>query len=47
MAAMVRLATTDAERDAIYRLRYEVYVDEMHSIYSMMLPIIPVGCYAT
>ena len=26
----INVATTDAERDAIYRLRYEVYVEEMH-----------------
>ncbi len=26
MAPMIRLATTDAEREAIYKLRYDVYV---------------------
>ncbi len=30
MAVDVRLAITDAEREAIYRLRYDVYVDELH-----------------
>jgi predicted GNAT family N-acyltransferase len=27
--SIVRMATTDAEKDAIYRLRYDVYVEEM------------------
>ncbi len=29
MNTVIKMATTDAERDAIYRLRYEVYVEEM------------------
>lgn len=30
MNAVVKMATTEAEREAIYRLRYEVYIEEMN-----------------
>ena len=29
MSVMIKIATTDAERNAIFRLRYEIYVEEM------------------
>ena len=32
MAIVIHLATTDAEREAIYRLRYDIYVEEMQSV---------------
>lgn len=30
MDIAIRIATTEEEKEAIYRLRYEIYVDEMH-----------------
>ena len=30
MDSTLRFASTDAEREAIYRLRYDIYIGEMH-----------------
>lgn len=32
MGAKIRLATTEADRRAVYRFRYEVYVNEMKRV---------------